>query len=937
MGTLGASHPTPRRIEIDVDETGPVPHSSDDPVRVIRTFLFTDIEGSYRQWERHPEAMPRALAQHDAILQSTIEAHGGRIFKTIGDAACAAFDAPIAAVRAAVEAQRTLHATDWQAIGLERPLTVRMALQTGAAEERNDDFSGLVLNRISRLLRTGHGGQILLTGTLAEALDREPVAGARLRDLGDRRLRDVPGVTRILQLEIDGLPAAFPPLATLDTISLDLPVMLDACLGREAELHHIRWLLLDARARLVTLLGPGGIGKTRLAVQAASQMVDAFPDGIWFVDLASVRDPAVVPTAIAAVLDAPVGGAATTALRLAEAIADRQLLLLLDTCEPVGDGVSDVVASVLPVAPGVQILATSRFPLHVRGEQRVEIGPLPIEQDAGDGPAVQLFLERAQQVRPSFTLTPGNRQIVRDICQRVDGIPLALELAAARIGVLGPDALRNRLSSRLAVLKSANRDVPERHRTFHDAIDWSYALLPPDEQTAFRALSVFQGGWSLDAACAVTGLDETTTIAVLSSLRDNSLVRSVEAADGRARYAMFETIQEFGNDRLAENAEQHAVQTRFCQYFAGIVDAFGATRPGDAEHERFLRLLGPEIGNIREVLGLLIRRGDAAAALRLCLESWHFWSMRGAAAEGSQWFQAALDRAAALDPQVRARALRQMGNFAIETGDTRRARALYEQALTIADAAGDADGAAVTLALLGMVASLQCRDETAIDLLDRSIAYGRAHDDVQMIMISTVNRAITARNIGDLDGAHALLEAVMDLQQHLGDEFGLAWTHFYLAHLAIDTGNLTAAGEFLAYAQEAFDRLSDHEGSARARVMQALVLVRRGHPTTARGVLDQAIAAHQSRNDRLSLAQAQEVLAELELAATNLPEAAAAIGRAEGLRDQCGAPVPIADRPAIDRIVLTLRSAMPPSVADRAIARGRMAVGGSVRGLFSVA
>ncbi len=521
----------------------------------VRTFLFTDIEGSYRQWERHPEAMPRALAAHDAILQQAVAGNRGRIFKTVGDAVCAVFDTPLDGVRAAAGAQCGLAAAPWAEIGLAQPLTVRMALQAGEAEERDGDFTGLVLNRISRLLRAGHGGQVLVAPSIAHELPRGALPGVGLRDFGERRLRDVPGANRIYQLEIEGLPVSFPPLATLDTVAHNLPVTLNACLDRMTELAQIRSLLLDAQARLVTLLGPGGIGKTRLALHAAMQLIDAFSGGIWFVDLSGVRDAGLAPSVVASVLGGRIAPGGDPIDTIAAHAGERELLLILDNCEQIVDGVAGLVAALLPRASGVRVLATSRVPLHIRGEQRIDVGPLPVEDDELAGPAVELFLERARQIRPSFELTDANRDSIFEICHRVDGIPLALELAAARVAVLSPEALRNRLSSRLTLLTSSSRDLPERHQTMRAAIAWSYALLTREEQRVFRALSVFPGSWSFAAALAVLGLDELETMEVLASLRDKCLVRLTETDDGEACYSMLETIQEFGREQLAERGE----------------------------------------------------------------------------------------------------------------------------------------------------------------------------------------------------------------------------------------------------------------------------------------------------------------------------------------------------------------------------------------------
>ncbi len=659
---------THRRSDIDVNETVSVAHSSDELVPLRRTFFFTDIEGSSRLWELHPKAMPAALTVHDAILQRVVASNAGRIFKTIGDAVCAVFDTPLDSVRAAIAAQRELSATNWQTLGLTQPLTVRIALQAGEAVERDGDFTGLVLNRISRLLRAGHGGQVLLTHSIANEIERTPIAGVSLRDLGERRLRDVPGVNRIYQLEIAGLKNAFPPLETLDTIAHNLPVALNTCLDREAELAEIRRLLLDSPARLITLLGPGGIGKTRLALHAATQLIDAFPGGVWFVDLSGIRDAALTPMATASVLGVRVEPGIDTQRAIAESIGDRELLLVLDNCEQIVDGVARFMTGLLSNTPGLRVLATSRVPLELRGEQRIDIGPLPVEKNDDAGPAVQLFIERAQQIRPSFEMTAANQESVYEICRRVDGIPLALELAAARVSVLSPDALRARLSSRLSLLTSTSRDLPERHQTLRGAIEWSYALLPPEEQSAFRALSVFQGGWSQAGAQAVTGLDDVATMEILGSLRDKSLVRLSETDDGEPRYSMLETIQEYGLEQLEQSDGFQAARSAHTEFFVNLSTEASAFIQRGTQQHRWLSIIDREISNLRAALQESLDMGNAEPAVDLSINLWYYWSARGLMEEGQRWLASALTLAAEVDPTLRARALLHSGTSASNGG-----------------------------------------------------------------------------------------------------------------------------------------------------------------------------------------------------------------------------------------------------------------------------
>jgi predicted ATPase/class 3 adenylate cyclase len=851
----------------------------------VRTFLFTDIEGSYRQWERHPEAMPRALAEHDAILRQAVAGNRGRIFKTVGDAVCAVFERPLDGMRAAVDAQRALHATPWVAIGLAQPLTVRMALHAGEAEERDGDFTGLVLNRISRLLRAGHGGQVLVAPSVADELLPGALPGVGLRDFGERRLRDVPGANRVYQLEIDGLPVSFPPLETLDSIAHNLPVTLNACLDRETELARIRQLLLDSPARLVTLLGPGGIGKTRLALHAATGLVDAFSGGIWFVDLSGVRDAGLVPAAVASVLGGRIEPGSDPVTAIAAQASDRTLLLILDNCEHLVDGVARLVAALLPRTGGVQVLATSRVPLQIQGEQRVEVGPLPVEANELAGPAVQLFLERAQQIRPAFELTDANRDSIFEICHRVDGIPLALELAAARVAVLSPDALRTRLSSRLSLLTSSSRDLPERHQTLRAAIAWSYALLTEEEQRVFRALSVFQGGWSFAAAQAVLALDELQTMDVLASLRDKSLVRLAETDDGEARYSMLETIQEFGFEQLAVHDELSGVQGAFLSCFLEIVSQAAGFIEGGPQQQLWLKRIDQELANLRSALQWAIERTDGGTAVDLAIGLWYYWSIRGLTSEGQRWLGIALTLTEEIDLALRSRAIRMLGNLCVERGELPAAEALYRASLDSAEVAGHQLGMAQSLSFLGMVAGMQGRPEEEyayqVDALERCRALGSERG----IGGSLVNLAVWALNQGKTEEALVLLDEVQAVNESRRDEIGLAFTFGYRAQVLGARGELEDAAALFEIAEQMGTQSDSPDTVAFARLGHALVELRRNNTALAELLAEEALAAYRDRGDKRVIAECLETLSLVYTRNEEFTRAAVELGAANYLRE----------------------------------------------------
>lgn len=851
------------------------------------TFLFTDIQGSSGLWERFPDAMPLALEAHNEQLRAAVREHGGHIFKTAGDSVCAVFGDPVDGARAAITAQRSLHFTNWHAFGLGQPLTVRMALQSGMADEQDGDYFGPVLNRTSRLMRAGHGGQVLVCPLVAAAVERHWSSGVRVRDLGERRLRNIPGICHIYQLEIDDLPANFPPLQTLDPIAHNLPAEVNACLDRDTELVSIQHLLLDSPTRLVTLLGPGGIGKTRLALHAAWQLIDAFANGVWFVDLSSIRVAESVPRTIAAAVGARIEPGQDPVAALTAWAGDRQSLLILDNCEQIVDGVATCVATMLPATPGVRLLATSRIPLRIRGEQRIEIGPLPVELDDHAGPAVQLFLERAQQLQPDFELTSSNQTAIVEICHRVDGIPLALELAAARVTSLGTGAVQRRLSSQLALLTSGNRDLPKRHQTLRAAIDWSYALLAAGEQRAFRQLSIFRGGWSLAAAQAVIGLDELETADVLGSLREKSMVRISETAHGELRYSMLETIREFGHEQLLASADYGPTQTAQIAFFVDLASEAAQHIAGSPTQQYWLGIIDQELANFRTAIQHSLDVGDRESAIDLSIDLWFYWSTRGLQEEGQRWLAAALTRD--VDQKLRARALRTLGNLCVERGELPAAESFYRISLDVSRSVEHALGIAQSLTFLGMVAGMQGHTDEEyrfqIEALDRCRALGSDRG----IATSLVNLAV--RDIGQAQYDEALerLDEVRSIFERLQDEISLAFQQIYRAQVLRHLERFDEAAVLLEDAEQVCTRLNAPDGLHFARQHRALVELGRGNLARAALLADDAVEGYRERGDRAMLSEALETAA---LVSTRLGESARAaelLGAASYLRQSTNA------------------------------------------------
>ncbi len=572
------------------------------------TFLFTDLEGSTRLWEKFPDAMKDALKRHDAILTTAIEASGGQVIKSTGDGTMAVFASAIEATAASLNAQRDLAREQWSETG---PLRVRMGLHSGLAQQRADDFFGPTVNRTARIMAAGHGGQVLLSASAASLAVEQLPTGASLLDLGEHRLKDLGRAEHVFQLVHPDLPSTFPALTTQSPAGANMPVRAAAFIGRRTELSQVGERLQDASVRLLTLVGPGGTGKTTLAIKAAEETSSRFPDGVSFVDLSSARDTNALLVGIARAIG--VGEVVDQPLQeeIARRLRDRRLLLILDNFEQVTEA-AGTVAQLLGGCPMLKVLATSREALHVRAEHVYPVQPLALppvgktdvsaEQLQGCE-AVQLFVDRAQAIRPDFQLSDDNAAAVAEICRRLDGLPLAIELAAARLRLLSPDALLEQLQNRLKLLRSGPRDLPERQQTLRAAMDWSYDLLKPEERRLFELLAVFADADIPDVEAVAARLDAVDGVDAdvfdgLASLIEKSLVRQVDV-DGEPRVAMLETIREFAADRLEQHADfsaraRRAHAAHYAEFASRMLADLTGSRRADA-----LAAMAAEVGNLR--------------------------------------------------------------------------------------------------------------------------------------------------------------------------------------------------------------------------------------------------------------------------------------------------------------------------------------------------
>jgi predicted ATPase/class 3 adenylate cyclase len=769
------------------------------------TFLFTDVEGSTKLWERYPQAMEASMARHDELLRGVMESSGGFVFKTIGDAFCVAFPSAPHALEAALAAQRALLSEAREQTG---PLRTRMALHTGSAEERAGDYFGAPVNRIARLLSAGHGGQILLSSATKELVRDALPEGASLRDLGERRLKDLFRPERVFQLLSPELPTTFPPLKTLDARTNNLPSQPTPLVGREREVGGVRELMRTEGVRVLTLTGPGGIGKTRLGLQVGAELLDEFEDGVFFVALATITEPALVPSAIAEALGVVEAADQPLEESLKGYLRPKELLLLMDNFEQVLGG-APLVGELLSACPELKVLATSRSVLRVYGEQEYPVPPLELPRPGGGLPAmealsqyesVRLFIERAKAAKPDFEVTNESAPAVAEICVRLDGLPLAIELAAARIKLLTPSAMLHRLGSRLKLLRGGSRDLPERQRTLRGTIEWSFALLEAGEQLLFARLAVFSGGRTLEAieaVCEAEGDLPMDALEGVSSLLDKSLLRQEEGPEGEPRFVMLETIHEFARERLQASGEGEEVRRVHAEYFLGLAEGAEPELRG-AEQLACLERLEAEHDNMRAALTWSLEN-EPETALRLAGALARFWEMRSDISEGSRWLEAALrqsDRAEVAVTEVavtevarRAKLLSEAGTFAFFRTDFEHAIVLHGEALELYRQVGDDSGVAFALLCLGAQHMEKGDHERAAPFLEESLALSRRIGDKRNIAGTLHNLAEVERQRGNYERAKTLGIQSIALSRQMEDRWQLAMVVGWMGLLAVWSGD----------------------------------------------------------------------------------------------------------------------------------------------------
>src|SRR5829696_130377 len=755
--------------------------------------------------------MRSALARHDESLRWAIEEHDGYVFKTVGDAFCCAFPTAPDALEAALVAQRELFAQEWDEEIVT--LRVRMALHTGAAEERDGDYFGPPLNRVARLLSAAHGGQVLLSLATQELVRDQLPADVELWDLGEHRLKDLGRPEHVFQLATSDLTADFPPLRTLDVQPNHLPLQPTPLVGREREIGEVAERVRSEEMRLLTLTGPGGTGKTRLGLQAAADVLEEFSDGVFFVALATITEPELVASTIALALGVKESAEQSLMESLKNYLRDRRLLLVLDNFEQVLEG-APLVGELLGSCPKLKVLATSRIPLRLYGEQEYLVPPLslldpkvmPLLEVLTQYEAVKLFVQRARAVKTDFNVTNDNAPAVAEICARLDGLPLAIELAAVRTRMLPPQKMLERLGNRLELLKGGARDLPTRQQTLRGTIDWSYELLEEEEKTLFGRLSVFSGGRTLEAIeeiCDPEG--ELDALEVMESLLEKSLLRQEVGVEGEPRFVMLETVHEYAREKLQESGEEQEIKRAYAQYFLALAEE-GESEVRGPEAATWLERLEAEHDNMREALSWSLEQEKIELGLRLAGALWRFWWMRSHYSEGRRWLENALAVEGRGSPSARALALAGIGEIASHQGDLDQAQEACQEGLELL--AHEASAAKIYLLLsLGKVARMREDYTWATQVNEESVALSRERRDAWGLASSLLSSALVTQIQGDSEKATELYEESMNLFREWGDKQGLAFCSLNLGLVAITQGDLVRAAKLTEEAVALFREL----------------------------------------------------------------------------------------------------------------------------------
>ena len=933
------------------------------------TFLFTDIEGSTRLWEAHPDAMKLALARHDALLKQIIEQNNGHVFKTVGDAFCAAFPTASDGLNAVLTAQLALICELWPE---EIVIKVRMALHTGTVESRDGDYFGQPLNRVARLLATGYGQQILLSQATYELIQESLPKQTTLKDLGNHQLKDLSHSERVFQLQNPGLPGKFPPIKSLSTHINNLPQQVTSFIGREKELVEVKELL--QKTRLLTLTGSGGSGKSRLSLQLAADVLENFPDGAFLIELAPLSDPGFVAQAVASVLSIKEEPGKPILTTLTEYLKGKKLLFLIDNCEHVLDSSAKLADALIRNCPGVQILATSREGLGIAGETTFRVPSLSLPdpkqvqtpESLSHFESAQLFIDRALQNKTNFSVTSNNCRALASICFRLDGIPLAIELAAARTRSLSVEEIDGKLDQRFRLLTGGYRTSLPRQQTLRSLIDWSYDLLSNEEKRILERLSVFSGGWTLEAAesvCVDDYIEDWEILDYLTSLLDKNLILA-EQKEGRTRYRLLETIRQYARDRLLDNGTGDAVRKRHRDYFLTLAEEIVPKLKG-AELAGWLHLLEEEHENFRASLGWSLNGTEFVEALRFCAALQRFWFTRCHLSEGREWCAQALGKpgtqgrlqeradtllgagvmarlqgdypaaqshlkeSLALSEQLEnkigvANSLNNLGSIAIDQGDFPSARAFIENSLIFFREIENKAGIASSLNVLGVVALCQCDYLSARKYCEESLAISRELKDTGCIAGALGNLGIIANYLGDYSLARTYQEESLAKSREIGNMTNIASSLVNLGNVAEVQGDFSSAHAHYEESLAIYREIGHKNGIANVLNSLGAVALSRGDSLSACAHHEESLAIYREIGDKGGFARSLKDFGSLAALESALARAAILWGAAEKLREEIDAPLYSTEIERYEKDVASARTALSDDTAfDAAWAEGR--------------
>ncbi len=894
------------------------------------TFFFTDIEGSTRLLQQLRDAYADVLMECRLLVRTAVQEGGGQEVDTEGDAVFAAFPSARQALLAAVTAQQGILGHPWPD---GAALRVRMGLHTGEARVAEAGYVGMDIHRAARICAAAHGGQILLSDTIAALVTKDLPGGVSLRDLGEHRLKDLAHPHRLFQVLAPDLPTDFPPLRSLDAHPHNLPIQLTSFIGRAPEIAEVKRLL--GSARLVTLTGSGGAGKTRLALQVAADVVDGYPDGVWLAEFASIADPALVPKTVASSLNVPEQPGRDMMETLVDALRPKALLLLLDNCEHLLAACRDLAAALLRKCPQVRILATSQEGLGVPGETFWRVPSLSVPEDLDHLPpseelvlydAVRLFVDRAVAIAPEFMVTRENAPAVARICHQLDGIPLAIELAAARVKVLAVEQIVARLDDRFRLLTGGSRMVLPRQQTLRAAVDWSYDLLSETERGLLRRLSVFAGGWTLEAAegiCTGEGMEASNVLDLLTQLVDKSLV-VVERSEGETRYHLLETVRQYSADRLMESDEAADVRTRHLNWYMAMGEGAypDLLESRSRRRETTLKRLRTEHDNLRGALAWSLQT-NAEVGLALAGALGQFWNASSQYEEGRAWLTTVLGRTKRIPSLARVRALRFAGLLAWVQGEYSEAAILSEEGLTLARQIQNREHTAGLLYVLGVANRDAGNYERAARLLEEGQGLYQELGDTEHAADMMRHRGRLAANQGDYPLASALLERALDLYRETGSKNGIAYTLLQLGVVRRYQNDHAQAVDLIEESLAIFRGLGATEGMVHALNGLARVLRQSGQHERALRLYTESLTLSRACGVKLAIQGCFYGMASVNASQGQPGRAARLFAAAEVLRGGIGYALPAHDRDEYAGTVTAIHATMGDVAFATAWAKGR--------------